>query len=81
MRHYRPRMGCRIPEQTVVHPTKCNVVHTCSENVVNHIHPTHTTVVNHHLPNQHYFPRSTSANQVNMNGGPMAPHMNGCRRC
>lgn len=65
MRHRRPHCGCR-PKQ-VVHPVKENVVHCCSEEVVNHIHPSHTTVMNHHLvKNVHEFPHSTSvANTFN----------------
>ncbi|WP_080873977.1 CotD family spore coat protein [Oceanobacillus timonensis] len=34
-------------EKTIVHPTKHQYVHTSSESVVHHIHPIHTTYVNH----------------------------------
>jgi spore coat protein D len=46
---------------TVYHPTKCCVNHTFSNNVVPHVHPTHTTNVNHiNYQHQHYFPQSQS---------------------
>ncbi|MBA4536125.1 spore coat protein CotH [Bacillus aquiflavi] len=46
----------------IVHPTKCCMNHTFSKSIVPHIHPTHTTTVNHHLyEHQHYFPHSYSA--------------------
>jgi spore coat protein D len=63
MRH---RRGCRCPK-CVVYPTKHNVVHHCTEETVQHVHPSHTTVMNHHLiKNQHVFPHSTSVqNTVN----------------
>ncbi|WP_240407253.1 CotD family spore coat protein [Gracilibacillus halophilus] len=80
MRHMRPfgRPRCQMPSNTVVCPTKSNVVHTCSESEVNYIHPSHTTVVNHHLvKNKHHYPHTTSyentVNQVNMNAGPGNP--------
>ncbi len=38
----------RPNEKTIVHPTKHQYVHTSSEAIVNHIHPMHTTYVNHH---------------------------------
>ncbi|MBP1970552.1 hypothetical protein J2Z83_002673 [Virgibacillus natechei] len=59
MRHrHGPHCGC---PQTVVHPTKHNCVNKYSESVVKHVHPSHTTVMNHHLvKNQHVFPHSTS---------------------
>ncbi|UOQ47612.1 spore coat protein [Gracilibacillus caseinilyticus] len=76
MRHRRP-FGCVSPANTIVHPTKCKEVHTCSESEVNHIHPTHTNVVNHHLvKNTHYYPQTTSyqntVDQVNTVGNPNA---------
>lgn len=50
----------------VVHPTKCCVNNTFQNNIVPHIHPTHTTTVNHiNFQHQHYFPHTQSvANQV-----------------
>ncbi|WP_018933749.1 CotD family spore coat protein [Gracilibacillus lacisalsi] len=75
MRHRRP-FGCGMPPApTVVYPTKTNEVHTCSESEVKHIHPSHTTCVNHHLvKNTHYYPHTTSyqntVDQVNVYGGP-----------
>lgn len=61
-------MHCR-PKQVlpaVVHPTKCCVNHTFTTKVVPHIHPTHTTTVNHtNFEHVHYFPQSfSSVNQV-----------------
>lgn len=46
----------------IVHPTKCCVNHTFEKTIVPHIHPSHTTTVNHHLfEHQHYFPHTQSA--------------------
>ncbi|MEW9675717.1 CotD family spore coat protein [Lentibacillus sp. L22] len=59
MRHFGNNCGC--PPRRVVHPTKCNRIDCCTENVIEHIHPSHTTVVNHHLErHRHVFPHSTS---------------------
>ncbi|WP_186577767.1 CotD family spore coat protein [Aquibacillus kalidii] len=63
MSHFKPfgNCGCPKPVETVVYPTKYNEVHTCSENNVKHVHPSHTNVVNHHLvKNTHVYPHSTS---------------------
>lgn len=74
MRHRRQRnCGCGKPK-TIVHPTQQNVVHCCSEETVMQIHPSHTTVMNHHLvKNVHEFPHSTSTqntfNEVDVYGG------------
>jgi spore coat protein D len=59
MRHRcGPHCGCK---KCIVYPTQCNVVQNCSEEFVEHIHPSHTTVMNHHhIHNQHVFPHSTS---------------------
>lgn len=58
MRHQGPNCGC---PKRIVHPTKCNCVQHCSESVVEHVHPSHTTVMNHHVvKNKHVFPHSTS---------------------
>jgi spore coat protein D len=64
----------------VVHPTKCCVNNTFSNNIVPHIHPTHTTTVNHvNYEHQHYFPHTQSVEnvvtntQANMGSAPMAP--------
>ncbi|WP_212924484.1 CotD family spore coat protein [Oceanobacillus sp. J11TS1] len=44
-------------EQTIVHPTKHQYVHTSSESVVHHIHPVHTTYIHHpSIKNQHPRP-------------------------
>lgn len=73
MRHHN-QMGCGRPPKTIVHPTKCNVVHSCTVNETEHIHPSHTTFVNHHLQkNNHVYPHTTSYqntfNQENVYGG------------
>lgn len=45
----------------VIHPTNFNVNHTFSTTVVPHIHPTHTTTVNHHMyQHKHYCPQTYS---------------------
>ncbi|WP_217589532.1 spore coat protein [Lentibacillus saliphilus] len=68
----RPRMGNR--PRRVVYPTQHNCVQCCSESEVEHIHPSHTTIMNHHLvKNKHVFPHSTSVqntwNEVDVYGG------------
>lgn len=71
-------MHCKQPSQVlpaIVHPTKCCTTHSFNNVVQPHIHPSHTTHVNHtNIQNQHYFPHTQSAvNQVtstNMNMGP-----------
>lgn len=65
---------CGCHECTIVHPTKHNCVNQFSESTVNHVHPSHTTVMNHHLQkNKHFFPHSTSVqntfNSVDQYGG------------
>ncbi|MBT2639055.1 CotD family spore coat protein [Bacillus sp. ISL-39] len=60
---------------TVVHPTQCCVNNSFTNNVVPHVHPTHTTNVNHiNYDHVHYFPQTQSTvNQVthqNHYGGP-----------
>lgn len=67
MRHRHGRhCGCHKCN-TIVHPTKYDCVNQFSESTVNHIHPSHTTVMNHHLvKNKHFYPHSTSVqNTVN----------------
>lgn len=49
----------------VVHPTKCCVNNTFTNNIVPHIHPTHTTTVNHvNYEHQHFFPHTQSSETV-----------------
>lgn len=74
-RHHGHQHGqnCGCPKQ-IVHPTKHNCVNQYSESVVEHVHPSHTTVMNHHLvKNKHIYPHSTSvqnnSNSVNEFGG------------
>lgn len=59
--HHGSNCGCGCQQSPVIHPTKYDCVHKCTESVVEHIHPSHTTVMNHHLvKNKHVFPHSTS---------------------
>lgn len=45
----------------VIHPTQEIVNHTFSTTVVPHIHPVHSTTVNHHLyQHKHYCPQTAS---------------------
>ena len=72
-RHGR-HCGCHQCK-TIVYPTKHNCVNQYSESTVNHVHPSHTTVMNHHtVKNNHLFPHSTSvqntSNSVNQYGAP-----------
>ena len=49
----------------ICHPTKCCVNHTFQNNIVPHIHPTHTTTVNHvNYEHQHFFPQTQSVQNV-----------------
>ena len=59
----------------IVHPTKCCTNHSYQNYVVPHIHPSHTTNVNHEFyAHQHYYPHTESfANEVShqhFNAGP-----------
>ena len=56
--HHEPHCGCN---EQIVYPVDHDVVHNCCERTVEHVHPSHTTVVNHHLTrNVHLYPQSTS---------------------
>lgn len=74
MRHrHGPHCGCHACK-TIVYPTKHNCVNKYSESTVNHVHPSHTTIMDHHLvKNNHFFPHSTSVqptwNSVDQFGG------------
>ncbi|HLR16145.1 MAG TPA: CotD family spore coat protein, partial [Bacillota bacterium] len=66
----------------IVYPVKENVVNCCTEETVKHIHPSHTTVKNHHLiKNEHYYPHTTSTenfeNEVDVQGASTGPGMGG----
>ncbi|SEN44386.1 spore coat protein D [Amphibacillus marinus] len=66
------------PAKTIVCPTKHQQVNTCSQSQVNYVHPTHTTVTDHHtVQNTHWYPQSTSwgqtVNQTNVYGGQTWP--------
>jgi spore coat protein D len=73
----RPRPTNIMP--AIVHPTKCCTNHNFSNTVVPHIHPAHTTTVNHHMyQHKHYFPQTQSVvsdvSHQHLNCGPgMAP--------
>lgn len=54
------RGNCRCGKE-IVYPTREEVKNTYSEETVKHIHPSHTTVINHHtIRNEHFYPHSTS---------------------
>jgi spore coat protein D len=65
------RWKCQQPSKVlpaIVHPTKCCTQHTYNTVVQPHIHPSHTTNVNHtNIQNQHYFPHTQSAENVSTN--------------
>ncbi|MBP2241326.1 spore coat protein D [Cytobacillus eiseniae] len=75
--HCGPKTTNVLP--AIVHPTKCCVNNTFQNNIVPHIHPTHTTTVNHvNFQHQHYFPHTNSnvtqvTNQQFVAGGGQAP--------
>lgn len=77
--HHGNPCGCQ--PRRIVHPVKQNCVHCCSESVVEHIHPEHTTFMNHHVvKNKHIFPKTASVqntcSSVDMNcGSPQMPAM------
>ncbi|MFG6114566.1 CotD family spore coat protein [Halobacillus sp. MO56] len=49
------------PRQQVVCPTRHCVQNNYFQNEVDYIHPTHTTIMNHHLTrNMHHFPQTQS---------------------
>lgn len=71
--HHGQHCGCHACK-TIVYPTKHNCVNKFSESTVNHVHPSHTTVMKHHLvKNKHFYPHSTSVqntcNSVDQFGG------------
>ncbi|MBU5594204.1 spore coat protein [Amphibacillus sp. MSJ-3] len=72
------RPNCQQPVKTIVCPTQQKCVNTCSYSQVNYVHPTHTTVTDHHtVQNTHFYPQSTSwgqtVNQTNVFGGQTWP--------
>lgn len=61
----------------VIHPTTNFVNHTFSTTVVPHIHPVHTTTVNHHMfQHKHYCPQTASCCEEVCN-----QHINCCNPC
>ena|SRR5690554_2541166 len=77
------RHCCRpCGEKTIVHPTRCNQTQSCSESIVNHVHPSHTNHLNtHFIRNRHFFPHTTSQQnrvvQLNEFGGSGRPPVGG----
>lgn len=73
--HHGPHCGCPKCREQIIYPTKHQNINKYSESVVEHVHPSHTTVTNHHLvKNKHLYPHSTSfqntCNSVDVHGGP-----------
>lgn len=69
----RPNCGCQGSVNKIVHPVRENVVNCCTEETVQHIHPSHTTIRNHHLiRNEHFHPHTTSTenfvNEIDVQG-------------
>lgn len=69
--------GCNKPKQ-ICYPVKQNTVNCCTEEVVQHIHPTHTTFKHNHLiKNQHMYPETyshvDSVNSINQQMPPQQP--------
>ncbi|WP_223593417.1 CotD family spore coat protein [Neobacillus bataviensis] len=61
----------------VIHPTQNFVNHTFSTTVVPHIHPVHTTTINHHMfQHKHYCPQTASCAEEVCN-----QHINCCNPC
>ncbi|MDR6122627.1 spore coat protein D [Bacillus sp. SLBN-46] len=61
----------------VIHPTQQIVNHTFSTTVVPHIHPVHTTTVNHHMyQHKHFCPQTASCCEEECN-----QHINCCNPC
>ncbi|WLR43024.1 CotD family spore coat protein [Bacillus carboniphilus] len=61
-------MNCRPKVcKPIVYPTQCCENHNFQKTIVPHIHPSHTTNVNHEMYEHiHYYPHSESAvNEVN----------------
>ncbi|MBO8154996.1 MAG: spore coat protein CotD [Bacillaceae bacterium] len=76
--HGRP---CVPPCNPIVYPTKHNVKNNVIPHEVDHIHPSHTTVMNHHVVhNKHYYPHTASVGSTcsnvhyNMGPGPQFPY-------
>ncbi|MHC0035754.1 CotD family spore coat protein [Pseudoneobacillus sp. C159] len=61
-RQIPPFMGPTNVTPPIIHPTQNFVNHTFSTTIVPHIHPFHTTTVNHHnFQHKHYCTQSQSA--------------------
>jgi spore coat protein D len=61
----------------VIHPTVNHVNHTFSTTVVPHIHPVHTTTINHHMfQHKHFCPQTASCAEEVCN-----QHINCCNPC
>lgn len=71
-------MHCQCPTcclPPIVHPAKCFVNNTCQNYIVPHIHPSHTTNVNHQFyAHQHHYPHTESfVNEVSHQHFNVAP--------
>lgn len=62
----RGKCRCQRPRQ-IVYPVREDIQNRYTEERVQHIHPSHTKVINHHtIKNEHLYPHSTSCeNRVN----------------
>ncbi|SDD50008.1 spore coat protein D [Terribacillus halophilus] len=74
----QPQHTVHCGTKTLVDPVMNNVQHTYSEEVIEHIHPVHTTVVNHHkVKNVHAYPHTTSfANEQSVEETHLSPTHN-----
>jgi len=73
--------GCAGPVKEIVYPVKHNVVDCYSNETVKHVHPSHTTFVNHHLVrNEHIYPHSTSVKNTRRSVNVFGPRF-GCQGC
>jgi spore coat protein D len=76
--HCRPNL--LSPVQNIVYPTKHCVKNNFIPHQVNHIHPTHTTIHNHHMvKHNHFYPHTQSVvdsvSNQHVNMGPGSPQM------
>lgn len=63
--HHRNCSCCCSKPKQIVYPTKEKVICNQSEEVVQHIHPTHTTIRNEHvILNEHVYPTTTSVENI-----------------
>ena len=59
--YWRPICCPTVFSPAIICPNKMRVNHTCVNNIVPHVHPSHTTTVNHiNYQHQHHFPHTKS---------------------